>query len=493
MHVSPLGSILSPEPILEAAENFRGRIVDLDQSLVVEPDAFARGRSVLAEQMRTHGLDYGDRVVMAVGNGPLFIAALVAILQRGGSPLLVHAETPPAELKRTAMQYGARFIACDGQLRPELQAICQATSTIAADAWMRLDWARIDPSDPLFQDDYPSLPSVPLHPTSGTTGEPKVAARPGPCAIAEAAHYVETIGIDVGDTILNVAPMSHAYSYGMCVMVPLLAGSSLVTMRHFNAKLVHRAIEEQGITILPAVPVMLEMLLFGAGDRLHNPLRRVFTAGAPLALRTATEFRKTCGSLVRPLFGSTETGVIAIVGADREGDAGDCVGPPVRGVSVEIRHVTPSDDSAAGLGRVHVRSSSMMAGYLCPGELDTSPLVDGWFATGDLGRFGQYGELHLCGRETDVVNVFGMKVVPREVEDVIRLLPEIAEVVVYAGRRSGSQCVKAAVVVTSPTEAAMIRAHCETHLVYYKRPETITFLDALPRTATGKIIRDQLP
>ncbi len=211
-----------------------------------------------------------------------------------------------------------------------------------------------------------------------------------------------------------------------------------------------------------------------------------------MPLRTAVDFRKTCGSPVRPLYGSTETGVIAIVGPDHEGDAGDCVGPPVRGVSVEIRPARRPSDSA-GLGRVHVRSSSMMAGYLCPGKLDTSPLVDGWFATGDLGRFDQYGELHLCGRETDVVNVFGMKVVPREVEDVIRMLPEIAEVVVYAGRRTGSQFVKAAVVATSPTEAAMIRTHCETHLVYYKRPETITFLDALPRTATGKIIRDQLP
>jgi acyl-coenzyme A synthetase/AMP-(fatty) acid ligase len=492
MHVGQVISNLSPDPILGAAEAFGGRIIDLDQSLVIEPATLARGCEALAERMRRHGLASGDRVVMAVGNGPLFIATLVAILQRGGSPLLVHAETPPAELRRTAMQYGARFIACDGQSARELQAVSAVATTIAWDNWVRLVWARIEEADPLFRGDYPALPSVPLHPTSGTTGQPKIAARPGPCAIAEAAHYVEMIGIDSSDIILNVAPMCHAYAYGLCVMVPLLTGCSLVTMRRFSAKLVHRAIEEHGITILPAVPVMLDMLLFGAGDRLYNPARRVFTAGSPLPLRTAVDFRKTGGSMVRPLYGSTETGVIAIVDAAHEGEASDCVGPPAHGVSVEVRPCEGAHWSE-GVGRVHVRSSSMMAGYLCPGKLDTSSLHDDWFATGDLGMFDPSGKLYLKGRETDVVNVFGMKVVPSEVEGVIRMLPEIAEVLVYAGRRSGSQFVKAAIVVASPIDGAAIRTHCDTHLVYYKRPETITFLEALPRTSTGKIVREKLP
>ena len=65
--------------------------------------------------------------------------------------------------------------------------------------------------------------------------------------------------------ILAVAPMSHAYAYGMCVMVPLVTGASLVTMRRFSPKLVHRALEEHRVTILPAVPVMLDLLMFGAG------------------------------------------------------------------------------------------------------------------------------------------------------------------------------------------------------------------------------------
>ena len=112
----------------------------------------------------------------------------------------------------------------------------------------------------------------------------------------------------------------------------------------------------------------------------------------------------------------------------------------------------------------------------------------------DLARIDASGAIHLLGRETDVINVFGMKVVPSEVEEVIGALPEVAEVKVYAGRHraSGFQFVKAALVGEALDESK-IRAHCQQHLVYYKRPERIAVLEALPRSPAGKIIRDQLP
>ena len=143
---------------------------------------------------------------------------------------------------------------------------------------------------------------------------------------------------------------------------------------------------------------------------------------------------------------------------------------------------------------MHVRSSSMMAGYLSKEELDTSALADGWFATGDLGRIDSSGAVHLKGRETDVINVSGMKVVPSEVEEIIAALPEVKEVKVYAGRRrNGAQFVKAAVFAPG-LDVAQIRARCEEHLVYYKQPEHIALLlQALPKSPAGKILRDQLP
>jgi acyl-coenzyme A synthetase/AMP-(fatty) acid ligase len=335
---------------------------------------------------------------------------------------------------------------------------------------------------------------VPLHPTSGTTGEPKVAVRPGRAAVEEARHYVETIGITPDDSILAVAPMCHAYAYGMCVMVPLISGARVISMRSFQASRVFAALANERVTVLPAVPAMIDVLMFGAGERLRGSVRTVLTAGSPLSERTANRFAERSDVKLRPLYGTTETGGITVAPAGDEQIAGSCVGPPMSGVEAEVRPDAESAAAQPGVGRLYIRSSSMMAGYFGRQGVDSSPILDGWFATGDLAWMDPAGRIHLMGRETDVINVEGLKVIPLEVEEVIAAVPGVVEVKVYAGkRRNGSQFIKAAVVTESGVDASAIRAHCETNLVYYKRPERILPLDKLPRSPAGKILRDQLP
>ena len=163
-------------------------------------------------------------------------------------------------------------------------------------------------------------------------------------------------------------------------------------------------------------------------------------------------------------------------------------------VSVAIRPLDNADELREGVGRVRVKSASMMAGYLTRQGIDSSGIVDGWFETGDLGFLDESGRIHLVGRESEVINVFGLKVIPSEVEAVLMTAPGVTDVKVYAGQhRSGSQIVKAAVAGAESLDVAAIREYCAKQLVGYKRPEVITRLDALPRTSTGKIIRDQLP
>ncbi len=136
----------------------------------------------------------------------------------------------------------------------------------------------------------------------------------------------------------------------------------------------------------------------------------------------------------------------------------------------------------------------MMSGYLGIDGVDDSPLTDGWFETGDLAFLDAAGNIHLMGREAEVINVEGLKVIPSEVEEVIAAVPGVVEVKVYAGvRKSGGQFIKAAVVTEGGLDVQTIRAHCERNLVYYKRPERILPLDKLPRSAAGKIQREQLP
>jgi acyl-coenzyme A synthetase/AMP-(fatty) acid ligase len=485
---------LSPLAILDAAAGYRGEIVDLDSARVISADALRSGQDLLARALRREGLALGQRVIVAIANGPEFFAALVAVLSVGGSPLLLHGKTPAAELKRTALRYGARLVLTNECPAADLTGEGLPASRLDGVDWIELTVARVDPSLSGFSTQFADLAAVPLHPTSGTTGLPKVAVRPGQAATEEARHYIETIGVTAEDTIAAVSPMCHAYAYGMCVMVPLLSSARVVSMRSFQAGRVFQALTQQRVSILPAVPAMLDVLMFGAGDRLRGAVRTVLSAGSPLSERTAGRFQAKSGVVVRPLYGTTETGGITVALVSDEQALGGCVGPPMQGVEAQVRPRPDSAETPPGVGQLFIRSSSMMSGYLGEDTIDTSPLDNGWFATGDLAKIDAAGRIHLMGREADVINVEGLKVIPIEVEEVIAAMPGVLEVKVYAGRRaSGGQFIKAAVVLEAGFDPATIRAHCEKNLVYYKRPERILPLETLPRSPAGKILRDQLP
>jgi acyl-CoA synthetase (AMP-forming)/AMP-acid ligase II len=276
--------------------------------------------------------------------------------------------------------------------------------------------------------------------------------------------------------------------------MPLVSGAHIVSSRRFQPHAVFRALREHSITTFPAVPAMLHLLLVASRGPIERLPRRVLSAGAPLAEHTAREFFEKNGQTAWSLYGSTETGGICVdVDAPPDASPGS-VGPKLRPVSVEIIPIPESSEWKPGIGRVSVKSPSMMAGYLTPEGIDSSAIHDGWFQNGDLGFIDPAGRVHLVGRESEVVNVFGMKVIPSEVESVIRDFPGVADVKVYAGQhRSGSQIVKAAVAGPPSLDLAGLREHCAAHLVAYKRPEVIIPVEALPRTPTGKIIKDQLP
>lgn len=479
---------LSPAPILDAVEHYRGTMIDLDAERTLTADEFAWGREALIAALRRNGLTPGDRVLIAIANGPLFIATLSAVLACDASPLLVHFKTPASEIQRYGERFGAKFLATESSAEADLTAIAVTSNELTFAETYSLRWVSLRVPD--FAG--PTLYGVPLHPTSGSTGLPKIALRPGFAATEEARHYIETMSIGADDCIAAVPPMSHAYGYGMCVMVPLLSGASIVSTRAFSAKLCERILREMPVTVLPAVPAMLTMFTFGATLDFHK-LRWLLTAGAMLPKKVADQFRAKTGTIACPLYGTTETGGISVATAADGQDVDGRVGPPMQGVSVEVRRQEELADAGADVGKLFVKSSSMMHGYLDDQGNILRP-ADGWFETGDLAHIGSDGVIHLRGRNSEVINVSGMKVVPCEVEEAIAAMSGVKEVKVYGGiHGAGDEFVKVAVAVENGLTAADIRSHCEQHLVYYKRPHIVTVVGALPRTPTGKIIKAELP
>jgi acyl-CoA synthetase (AMP-forming)/AMP-acid ligase II len=484
---------LSPTPILDAFEGARGSIVDLDRDAVVTPDDLRRASLELGRVLRANGLSRGDRAVMAVRNGPMFLATLSAILRAEGSPLLVHADTPAAEVARTGRRFGAAFAITDALSLGDLESAGLYGREFSPYNWASGVWSRNRAAPGIEELDGVFLAGVPLHPTSGTTGEPKLALRAGTAAMAEPLHYIETIGIDESDTILCTIPMSHAYGYGMCAMVPLLCGATMLSLRRVNPGIIVNAITQQGVTIYPTMPTTLELLLGAIEDAIAPP-RCITTAGTALPKRIARQAKARWGATVRPLYGTTETGGIAVATPDHDPETTGSVGPPMEGVSIRLQPVDGAEGGTGDVGQLWAGSSSRMAGYLTPTGVDASSITDGWFNTGDLARLDEAGNIVLRGRESEVINAFGNKVLPSEVEEVISLLPEVIEVKAYAApNRWGSNSVKAAVVVSGRLTDADVRAHCMKNLVPYKQPEQITLLEKLPRSPSGKILLSQLP
>lgn len=485
---------LCPEPLLSAFDRFSGSFTDLELGVKVAAPEFAKSYQTLARKLEGLAVRPCDRIILAIRNGPRFAVAFGASLKVGASPLFVHFESPPAELKRIATRYQAKFLFCDQWASSELTSIASCVHEVEVAPWARWQLAELSVDIDSTEKAFPDLPAIPLHPTSGTSGDPKIAVRPASAAVAEALHYIETIGINNRDKVLATVPMSHAYGFGMCMMVPLLCSGDVVSTRSFNPKQVQRALHQESVTIFPAVPAMLDIL---AKDGSAMPFKRpikIFAAGSAVTEAVANTFEAQYGLGIHPLYGTTETGGISVARMPSRGLDVNAVGAPLCGVSVSLSSNKEAVGVTEGIGSIRVRSESMMAGYLTQGGIDTSMLDDGWFDVGDLATLDDLSVIRLYGRDSDVINIFGMKVMPYEVEEVIREIPYVKEVIVYKGlHRSGSQLVKAAVVACGPLAISEIRSYCEQNLSPYKRPQFISVLDELPKTAAGKVIRAQLP
>ncbi len=490
---APIVADLSPAPLLDLFERFRGRYTDLDHERSLEAVELRGMRDVIANQLTAAGLLCDQRILFCVGNGPLFVAAFFAILSRNAAPLLVHCDTPAAELLRYAREFGISKIVTDSMKVEQLAEITVAAQEINAGHGYSLACGDVDTTQADFVDSFPALGGVPLHPTSGTTGRPKIAVRHAASAVAEGRHYAGAMEIESSDNLLCVVPMSHAYGYGTCLTMPLLRDATVYTIRKFNPRNAARALAQHPISTFFATPAVLDLLLVARKQGDPVP-KRVLSAGAPLSARTATRFRDATGHDVFPLYGTTETGGVSVAYGQSEPCMEANVGPPMSPIELEFRPVEDAQQLDAVLGRVAIRSPSAMAGYLTPSGVDTSSIVDGWITTGDIGFVDSRGCIHLVGRESEFINVFGMKVVPSEVEAVVAGFPGVTDVKVYAGKhRSGSEIVKACVAAPADFDIVALGRYCQENLVHYKRPEAIVRLDAVPRSPLGKVIKEQLP
>lgn len=417
----------------------------------------------------------GDVVMLQCGNRIEFAVWFLALIAQGQgvypiSPQSTEAEAAVlAERVRAAAVVGARALASV----PRHWAIESALS-LTGDASAHA----IEPGGYL------------LLSSSGTTGSPKIVQRSRQSLDAVAHAMVNAIGFVSADRVLACVPLTHSYGIEHGLLAPLWAGCGVDLCDGFDLSAVGRVLGSE-ITVLPAVPAMIEMLttLADAPDRLAA-LRRVYSAGGPLSPAINERFARRYDRRVGQVYGMTEIGSVTFNDPDDADFVPQSVGRPMDDVSIRIQPA--EDDANPAQGEIAVRAASMFDGYL--GE--SAAISDGFFYTGDLGHLDAMGRLNITGRSRLLIDIGGMKVNPLEVEDVLCQHPGVRECVVISMWQSETIRRLRAIVVPedhrSVPTVESIRQFARARLAPFKVPRKIEFWDALPRSATGKVLRQQL-
>ncbi|MGH0035912.1 MAG: class I adenylate-forming enzyme family protein [Myxococcota bacterium] len=434
------------------------------------------------------------RAILLAGNRIETQTALLGALASGVDVLPVSPDSPPAEWTGLARR-------CEASLLIE-----SAAESGGADAWQgsRLDLATLEATPGRELGVAPSVApdggqpkgSILLH-SSGTQGPTKIARRSPAALDALARNVAEGVGLGADDVVLLTLPLCHSYAIDFALLGAIWAGATVELHERFVPGRATTALVEGDVSVWPAVPLMLDAVSRNAPDgRAALSDTRVISAGSPLPPRVRERFEAAFGSRVAQLYGASEYGAVAYSPPDAPGFDPSSVGRPLGGV--EFRIVKPGQQTAhaplpAGEeGEVWVRSPSAMDGYL---DAPDHPDPDGFWVTGDLGRLDAYGALFVTGRVKSLVDVGGRNVNPLEVEAVLARHPDVAEAVVFGIAYSDTATRLKAVVVPHPgrePSPTALREFARRHLAPHKVPRTVELRREVPRSAAGKILRQQL-
>jgi acyl-CoA synthetase (AMP-forming)/AMP-acid ligase II len=334
-----------------------------------------------------------------------------------------------------------------------------------------------------------------LH-TSGTTSRPKIVPLSQHNICSSAANIAKSIGLTADDRCLNIMPLFHIHGLIAAVLSSLHAGASICCTPGFNALQFFDLLQKIEPTWYTAVPTMHQAILGRAGrnrdiaDAAHLRLIRSSSASLPPAVMEKLE--ATFGSPVIEAYGMTEAAhqmaSNPMPPTERKpGSVGVAAGPEIAIMNDAGALLTDGE-----IGEIVIRGANVTAGYRNNEEANSTAFTDGWFRTGDQGRFDADGYLSLTGRLKEIINRGGEKISPREVDEVLLDHPAVAQVVTFSvPHEKLGEDVAAAVVLEEGASAGEqeIRQFAAKRLADFKVPRKVIFLDEIPKGATGKLQR----
>jgi long-chain acyl-CoA synthetase len=462
-----------------------------------------RDASRTAHALAGRGVGPGDRVALFLPNIPAFAVAYLAVQKLGAIAVSASAMLTTEELAVLLEDSGAGAVFTVETLWPRLaplvgEAIRRDRVVICegeVDGLPTMDTLGAgQPEEFPAGDMDPSAPAAILF-TSGTTGRQKGATLSHANIASNVSAVNRYMRLAPEDRLLVALPLFHVAAQNVLMNGGFAAAATLVLHRRFDAARCVEAIEEHRVTIVIGVPtIYIALLSAGVRPETLASVRLYKSAAATMPVEVARRWRDTYGRTVMEGYGLTETSPAATFNHEHEYRAGS-VGTPIDMVDMRVVDEEDRDVAPGAWGEVVFRGPNVMLGYWNRPEDTRLAMRGGWFHTGDIGHLDRDGYLYLVDRVKDMINTAGLKIWPREVEEVLYRHPAIREcAVVGIPDALKGEIAKAVVVWRSGRAAtdAELYAHCRAHLAAYKVPRAYEAVEELPKSASGKILKRAL-
>jgi long-chain acyl-CoA synthetase len=334
--------------------------------------------------------------------------------------------------------------------------------------------------------------------TSGTTGRPKGAELTHANLRRNVAVSATTLfGLQPSDVIMGCLPLFHSFGQTCGLNAAVSSGACLTLLSRFDPGKALEVIQRDRATLFEGVPTMYVALLNHPRRVDYDPssLRVCVSGGAALPVEVLRGFEEAFGCIILEGYGLSETSPVASFNhPDRQRKPGS-IGTPIQGVRMRLVDPLGADVATGAVGEIAIQGHNVMKGYWRQPQATTEAIPDGWFRTGDLARQDADGYFFIVDRKKDLIIRGGYNVYPREIEEVLYEHPAVAEAAVIGlPHPTHGEEVGAAVVLKPGAEAtpAELQAFCKERVAAYKYPRQVWLETALPKTATGKLLRREV-
>ncbi len=466
--------------------------------------------SRFAEQLVTRcGVSAGEKVALFLPNCAQFVVCYLGILRTGAVALPVNVRLKADEAQFILNDAAARVLIVHQSVWNLARAVLPQLPNVQHivtvdfkedDALAFDDMIQAVATSVTFPEPTPNDVAAIIY-TSGTTGRPKGAMITHGNIVFNSYSAEHGLGFRPGDVHTLVVPLFHVT--GLNTILPTVirhASTALITSRTNPADILRLIAAHRASTFLgvPTTYVLMTQMPSRLPPDLDlSSLRLVGYSGAPMPIETIRKVRQLLPHVdMHNFFGLTETTSITTVLPAKDAiDKADSIGKAVPNVDLMIADDAGNPLPTNETGELCIRGSNIFAGYFNRPEATAEAFFGDWFRSGDLATIDDEGYVRLKGRKKEMMIVAGENVYPIEVENVISSLPQVLEVAVLGAPHHVLGEVVKAVVVLHPgaqlTERDVKRV-CTEKLASFKVPQIVEFRDALPRNASGKVVKREL-